>query len=379
MSKRWAIAGVGALSSVGRTAEEMFDNLCAGRTGLGPLRGFTAEWYTAQHLHEIDDLDAYPDVEGRATRFLLDAIGQALDDAGMPHDLAGVPVLIGTGLRELRSVELWARGQTKADERRLHFGAALRERFGADDTHTFSNACSASLYALSLAVDLLDSGEHDAVVVAGTDSITESMFGVLDRLQSVPPERLRPFDVNRKGTILGEGASAIVLRREPAESGRVRGWLRGVAINCDAFHATAPESGSIAEVIRNAHRAAEVRPDQVDLVLLHGTGTLANDTGEATAMAEVFGTEVKHPVMTAMKSMTGHTSGASGLHSLITALTSIAQDRVSPTLHLEDQIPVAADFRIATREHLGEGPVVAQVNGFGFGGVNAVAIVEGTR
>ncbi|WP_051772457.1 beta-ketoacyl synthase N-terminal-like domain-containing protein [Saccharothrix sp. NRRL B-16314] len=379
MSKRWAIAGVGALSSVGRTAEEMFDNLCAGRTGLRTLRGFTAEWYTAQHLHEIDDLDAYPDVEGRATRFLLDAIGQALADAGMPQDLAGVPVLIGTGLRELRSVELWARGQTKPDERRLHFGTALRERFGADDTHTFSNACSASLYALSLAVDLLDSGEHDTVVVAGTDSITESMFGVLDRLQSVPPERLRPFDVNRKGTILGEGASAIVLRREPAESGRVRGWLRGVAINCDAFHATAPEPGSIAEVIRSAHSAAAVRPDQVDLVLLHGTGTMANDTGEATAMAEVFGTEVKHPVMTAMKSMTGHTSGASGLHSLIMALTSIAQDRVSPTLHLEDQIPVAADFRIATREHLGEGPVVAQVNGFGFGGVNAVAIVEGTR
>ncbi|WP_447007141.1 beta-ketoacyl synthase N-terminal-like domain-containing protein [Saccharothrix isguenensis] len=379
MSKRWAIAGVGALSSVGRTAEEMFDNLCAGRTGLGPLRAFTAEWYTAGHLHEIDDLETYPDVEGRATRFLLDAVGQALDDAGMPHDLAGVPVLVGTGLRELRSVELWARGRTKADEQRLHFGTALRERFGADDTHTFSNACSASLYALSLAVDMLDSGEHDTVVVAGTDSITESMFGVLDRLQSVPPERLRPFDVNRKGTILGEGASAIVLRREDAASGRVRGWLRGVAINCDAFHATAPEPGSIAEVIRDAHAAAEVRPDEVDLVLLHGTGTMANDTGEATAMAEVFGTEVKHPVMTAMKSMTGHTSGASGLHSLIMALKSIEQDRVSPTLHLEDQIPVAADFRIATREHLGEGLFVAQVNGFGFGGVNAVAIVEGTR
>ena len=379
MKTRLAITGTGAVSSVGRTADEMFDNLCAGRTGLAQLKAFNSDWYTAQVLHEVDDLAEHPRPEGRATRFLLEAIGQALDDAGMPHDLAGIPVLVGTGLRALRSVELWSRGEADAAPERLHFGTALREAFDADDTHTFSNACSASLYAMSLAVDMIEAGEHDTVVVAGTDSITETMFGVLDRLQSVPPGRLRPFDVNRKGTILGEGASAIVLSKVPAEDRPVRGWLRGVEINCDAHHATAPEAGSIARVIANAHRSADVTPGDIDLVILHGTGTMANDTGESTAMAEVFGTEVKRPVMTGMKSMTGHTSGASGLHSLIMALRSIEQGRVSPTLHLEDQIEEAADFRIATGEVTGETLNIAQVNGFGFGGVNAVAVVEGNR
>lgn len=374
MTERWPITGVGAVASVGRNAEEIFANLCAAKSGLAPMREFTRDWYTAGELYEIADRTG---PAKRATGFLLDAVAQALADAGMDEDLGDIPVLVGTGLRELRSVERWWRDGDEMTAGELHFGTALRQRFNASNTHTFSNACSASLYALSLATDLLEQdGGPEAVVIAGTDSITESMFAIADRVQSVPPDAVRPFDRNRMGTILGEGAAAIVLRRTPPAEGRVHGWVRAVGVNCDAVHATAPDAGMIAEVMRETHRRAAVTPADIGLVMLHGTGTPANDMGEAVAMGQVFGDDVKSPVMTAMKSMTGHTSGGSGLHSLITALFSLRTGRIAPTISLDDPMDEVADFRIVRDEAVTEQVSVAQINAFGFGGINAVAIVE---
>ncbi|UED85088.1 beta-ketoacyl synthase N-terminal-like domain-containing protein [Streptomyces profundus] len=377
MTKSWPIVGAGALSSVGDTADEMFESLCAGRSGRAPLRGFTAEWYTAGHLFERDDREQGADRPLRATEFLVEAIAQALRDAGLPEDLRDVPVLVGTGLRELRSVELWHRDQAPLTAGDLHFGTALRERFGATDTHTVANACSASLYALSMATDLLAAGAADTVVVAGTDSITESMFGIADRVQSVPPDTIRPFDAERAGSILGEGAAAVVLRREPAPDDRVLGWVRGVGINCDAGHPTAPSLERISDAMNEAHRRAGTEPDDMDLVMLHGTGTHANDLTEAQAMRAVFGPAVKVPLMTGLKSLTGHTSGTSGLHSLIVALRSMATSQVVPIATLRNPIDEVGEFRMVRGEAPVSEPVaLAQINAFGFGGVNAVAVVE---
>lgn len=372
------VVGMGTVSGVGRSRAEMFANLRAGKHARSPMRGFDPEWYTASQLYEVDDRTD-GDRPLRATGFLVDAIAQALADAGLREDLSGVPVLVGTGLRELRSVELWHRDGALLTAGDLHFGTALRERFGADDTHTFANACSAGLYALSLGVDMLASGEVETVVVAGTDSITESMFGVADRVQSVAPGAVRPFDVNRMGTILGEGAAAIVLRRSVLTGDLVHGWVRGVGVNCDAGHPTAPDPVSISVAMRDAHTRAGITPADVDLVMLHGTGTPANDLGEATAMREVFGDDVKAPLMTAIKSMTGHTSGASGLHGLVTALQSLDAGVVVPTVEVSDPIEEVADFRLVRDTAVTERMSVAQINAFGFGGVNAVAIVEGNN
>jgi 3-oxoacyl-[acyl-carrier-protein] synthase II len=373
------IIGVGAVASIGGDPDEIHRNLCAGRSGLGPLRGFTRDWYTADRLCEIDDRDTGTDVPGRATGFLCEAVAQALDDAGIGDDLTGIPVLIGTGLRELRSVELWARDDVKINSGALHFGTALRRLFGATDSHTFAGACSASLYALALGTDLLESGAANTVVVAGADAITESMFAIADRLQSVPPDAVRPFDRKRLGTILGEGASCVVLRREAAPVDRVRGWVRSVAVNCDARHATAPDPASIVTVIRDAHDRADVTPADIDLLMLHGTGTPANDTAEATAVSKVFTPDSTGPLMTAIKSMTGHTSGASGLHALITAAWSMTKGIIPPTISVDDPIDEIAGLQLvrgtAQAAHLS----LAQVNAFGFGGVNAVAVVEAAR
>ncbi|MFB8237922.1 beta-ketoacyl-[acyl-carrier-protein] synthase family protein [Kitasatospora purpeofusca] len=377
----WAVTGAGAVAGIGRDPGELFANLCAGVSGVGELKGFDLSRHDARFAYEVDDRPRPgTDVPRRATALLIEAVGQAARDAGLDErDLGGVPILVGTGLRELRSVELWQRDGIDFPPQDLHFGTALRAAFNADDTHTFSNACSAGLYALALGTDLLAAGSADTVIVAGVDVLTETMYGLLERVQPVPPDRVRPFDRNRAGVLMGEGAAAVVLTRTPAEGRKVHGVVRGVAVNCDAHHVTAPDPAGIAEAVRAAHTAAGLEPADIDLVMVHGTGTLLNDEAEAVALADAFGEHAGRPLMTAVKSMTGHTSGASGLLALVVTLSCLAEGLVPPTLGLDDPVDEAAGFRIVTGEATEAPLTVAQLNAFGFGGVNAVAIVEAAR
>jgi 3-oxoacyl-[acyl-carrier-protein] synthase II len=372
----WLIAGTGAVASIGGSTDEVFAALCAGRSGLAPLRGFDHRSYRARNAYEIDDRPAPgTDVPLRATGWLLQAVAEALADAGLDADLSEVPVIVGTGLRELRSAELGWRDGARFDAAELHFGTALRERFGAAWTYTLANACSASVHALAMACDLLDAAAADAVVVAGTDTLTESMFGLLDRVQLEPPDQVTPFDVARRGTLLGDGAAAVVLRRSDHD-GPAAARVRAVSMNCDAGHPTAPDPRGIAAAIRMAHEQAGVTAREVDLIMLHGTGTPLNDEAEAAALDEVFGAAIDHPLLTAVKSMTGHTSGGSGLLSVIVAARALATGRIPPTVGLREPMSGAARFRfVRDAEHAAD-VRLAQVDAFGFGGVNAVAVLE---
>lgn len=368
--RRWSIAGIGAVASNASGAGPLFEALCAGRSGLWPLRGFDADRFRTRHAYEIDDRRDGEDVPGRATRWLCEAVAEAARDAGIGDDLSRVPVLVGTGLRELRSIELRWTGAAAFPLSRLHFGTALRERFGAATTYTVNNACSASLYTLGMAADLLAGGAEDTVVVAGVDSITMSMFGLMDRVHPGAVDRVRPFDRDRRGVLMGDGAAAVVLRR----GGPARSWLRSVALNCDAHSPTAPDLAGIMAAIRDAHARAAIEPADVDVVIAHGTGTSLNDEVEAVALAKTFGGA--RPLVTTIKSMTGHTSGASGLMSVVVASQALRSGRVPPIAGLRDPVDEARDLRLVTDAAVCPDVAVAQVQAFGFGGVNAVAIVE---
>ncbi|MET9381771.1 beta-ketoacyl synthase N-terminal-like domain-containing protein [Streptomyces sp. NPDC002928] len=369
----WTIAGTGLVTSVGANTREVFEALCAARTGLGELRAFDTTRLRTRHAFEIGDRPG-PDTPRLATQWLCRAVAEAARDAGLTEDLSDVPILIGTGLRELRSVELAWLGRASFDLEDLHFGRALRERFGACDTHTFAGACSASLYTLGIAADLLAADRADTVVVAAADTITASMYGLLDRVQTATPRAVRPFDRDRQGQLLGDGAAALVLRR----NGPGRAVLRSVGLHCDARHVTAPDVEGMLTTLRQAHERAGIGPADVDLVCAQGTGTLANDAAEAEALARVF-EPCGHgggPLVTAVEAMTGHTSGCSGLLGTVIAVESLRTGRVPPTVGLRDPIGPASVLRFTT-----EGPVeapgltTAQVNAFGFGGLNAAAIV----
>jgi 3-oxoacyl-[acyl-carrier-protein] synthase II len=376
---RWAVAGVGAVASVGGDATEVFDSLCRGESGLAGLRRFDPDLFKAGKAYEIEE-PATPggrDRPGRATELLCQAIAEALADAGLGEDLAGVPVLVGTGLRELRSAELWWTDGVPMAASELYFGPRLRSRFNAASSLTLSNACSASLYALGVGTDMISTGDADVVVVAGVDVITESMFGLLDRVHSEPVDAVRPFERTRRGVLMGDGAAAVVLRR-PASLGddAPRAWLRGVGLGCDAYHVTAPDPAGMAATMQEAYTLAGIAPAEVDLVLAHGTGTLLNDEAEASALSKSFAGLESAPLVTAVKSMTGHTSGASGLMSLVVAAACLDQGVVPPTLGLVDPVAEADGLRFVTGAPLRTDLRIAQVDAFGFGGVNAVAVVE---
>ncbi|MEW2082474.1 beta-ketoacyl synthase N-terminal-like domain-containing protein [Streptomyces sp. NPDC005283] len=373
----WDITGIGAVAGIGNDPYEIFDSLCAGRSGLARLRAFDLDKYRAQHAYEIDDRTGPGhDQPLRATRWLETAVAQALADAGLDEDPGSCPVLVGTTLREQRSAELWWRHRMPLAPSDLHFGTALRERFGSSQTYTFANACAAALYALGMATDMIELGLADAVVVAGTDSITESAYGVLDRVQNETPRALRPFDRARNGMLMGEGAVAVVVQRTGARPGGVHAVLRGVSMNCDASHPTAPDPRTIATAVHDAYRRADVKAADIDLVMLHGSGTQLNDAAEATALSDVFAGTGADPLLTAIKSMTGHTLGGSGLLSLIMAALSLHRGVVPPVLGLDDPIEEAAGLRLVRDRAATAELATAQVNAFGFGGINAVAILE---
>ncbi|GHG63577.1 beta-ketoacyl synthase N-terminal-like domain-containing protein [Streptomyces griseocarneus] len=365
-TQTWRIAGTGAVTSLGTGTAVTFDALCAGRGGPVPLRAFDTSRMRTRHAFEIPGPPREP-----ADR-LCQAVAEALGQAGLPADLTDVPVLVGSGLRGLRAAERrWAE-RGRLDVADLSFGRALRDRFGAVDTHTFGGACSASLYALALAADLLAAGDADTVVAAGVDTITASMYGLLDRAQPQSPREVRPFDRARSGQLLGEGAAAVVLRR----GGPARAVLRSVALHCDARHVTAPDVDGLVGTQTRAHEQAGIKASDVDLVHAQGTGSLVNDRAEALALARVFGTGGESPLIISVEAMTGHTSGCSGLLATVIATECLRTGRVPPAVGLSDPIDEATGLRFATGGPVGgHAPVTAQIDAFGFGGVNAVAIL----
>ncbi|HEY0168560.1 MAG TPA: beta-ketoacyl-[acyl-carrier-protein] synthase family protein [Jatrophihabitans sp.] len=374
----WSITGAGMLSSLGGDVASSYAALCRGETGVAPLRSFEAAKFRVRHAYEVADRVGGRDRPRRASDWLQDVVEQALEQAGLRlgADTRRIPVVVGTGLAEQRSLELWWRGEAPLTVDQLDLSVGLAD---LGPTYTFVNACSASLYALAVATDLLALGEADAVVVAGTDAITESMFGLLDRVNMTPPTEVRPFDTERRGVILGEGAAAIVLETPEHACSRgasVLAELTGVGTSCDADHLTAPLLGGILRAMGEAHRRAAATPGDIDVVFAHGTGTQLNDETEAQALREVFGGLPRRPLVTALKSMTGHTSGASGLMSLVTAVESLADGRVPPTRNHTSAIESISSFPVVTEPTERTGLRRAQVDAFGFGGVNAVAVVE---
>jgi 3-oxoacyl-[acyl-carrier-protein] synthase II len=178
---------------------------------------------------------------------------------------------------------------------------------------------------------------------------------------------------------MGEGAAAVVV--EPLERAVARGksplaLLRGVGMSCDAYHETAPDPGGMAASMIDAHRRAAVTPEEVDLIMIHGTGTTRNDQAEALAIKKVFDADASRPLLSGLKSMTGHTSGASGLVGVIVAIEAMRQSCVPPTVNFSELMAEAEGLNLITNIAQPAQIRIAQVNAFGFGGVNAVAILE---
>lgn len=355
-----------------------FSALLRGENGVGPLRhGDPAALHVAAGYH-VDDPD--PSRPFLATDLLADCVAEAAGQAGLAGSGLRVAVLVGTGLRELGAVEQWvlddAGSSPDFSVERLHFADAVRRVLPeASEVITVSNACSASGHALALAQDLVELGEADAVLACGADTMTRSMLAMIGRVAPVPTEQVRPFDAGRTGVLLGDGAAAVVVVPE-SWSGPVLGRLAATGLSCDAHHETAPDIEGIGRSMRDAFSLAGREPAAVDLVVAHGTGTALNDTAESEALRAVLLGAGADPLVTAVKGATGHTSGSASLVNLDVALRCLAGGTVPPIAGLRTVLAEGDGLRFVTGGPAELRPRLVQVNAFGFGGVNAVTLLE---
>lgn len=350
--------------------ERTWSALVDGRSGVRELPHVEdPDRLGVAHGYPIGSPDV-PERTGEAGQWLAEVIAEATSQADIPEGVR-VTVVVGTGLRELRSLELAHRRGVPLPPEDLHFRQAVLSVLPeAQEVITISNACSASGTAVAVGMDLLEAGEADVVVAAGCDSMTESMLTVIGRVGVEPSQQVQPFEQDRKGVLLGDGAAAVVMTSDPAGS---RAVVRSVGLSCDAFHETAPDKDGIVAAMRDAHDRAGTDPADLTLVVAHGTGTDLNDPVEAEALSGLVGSG---PLVTGIKGAIGHTSGGASLMSTIVAVLCLERGIVPPVVGLTAAIPEAGDLSLVSDGTAEIGRGLAQVDAFGFGGVNAVTLVE---
>ena len=350
-----------------------FAALLDGRSGVGPLRHPLTGQLNVTAGYQIDE--PAPDVALRAGTWLRECVDEALTRAAVDPAASRVVALVGTGLRELAAVEELAFSGTATTPSRLHFGPAVRDAApGLAEVVTIANACSAGGHALALAQDLIETGEADAVVVGAADTMTASMLAMIGKVTPEPTTQVRPFDRDRTGVLLGEGAAALVLVGEDW-TGPAVGRLLATGLSCDAVHETAPDVDGIGRAMHDAWSRAGRDPDEVDLVVAHGTGTALNDPTECVALQRCLPRPAA-PLVTAVKGAIGHLSGAAALANLDVALRCLASGTVPPVVGLANLLPEGDGLTFVRDARAHRDVTLAQVNAFGFGGVNAVTLVE---
>lgn len=395
--ERVYITGVGAVSSVGHGRAAFFDAIAKGKSGIGPLTSFDASALGRTVAGEIKDFRASDHLSiaedkrmGRCSAMALAAARMAVTDSlAKDREIRGArtAVVIGTTMGEAKVIEdldhAWiAKGAGGVSRTLLpKYGSTLlpihiARAFGACGmVMTLPGACAAGNYAIGLGADLIRSGRADVVIAGSVEILQELEFSGFVRLAAMAPERCQPFDLNRQGLILGEGAGVVVLESEShavRRDAHVQAEVGGYGLSCDAYHITRPHpdaTGSIAAML-DAIRRAGITPDDVDFVNAHGTGTRANDQAEAKVMNEVFGS--RRVPISSMKSTLGHCMGAASALEAIGCVMTIETGIYPPTMGYETPDPECDLDVVANAPRKGPARVLLN-NSLAFGGYNAVA------
>jgi len=412
--RRVAITGIGAVTPVGRDAPGTWEALKAGRSGVGPITTFDASTYPVRIAGMVDDFgpDRLPDRRlahrlHRGAAFGLTAGVEAVRAAAIPagtYDPFECGVSMGGSVArpelqefsdifhtrdgsEGRRLYRWPPSRTVVTSQNVA-GAELASIAGAQGPMIgISTACTASSHALGEAFRCIQDGEARMMLAGGYDALTSwvdvlgfSLLGALTKDYNDDPERAsRPFDRDRSGFVLGEGAVVMVL--EELDSARARGAeihaeIAGYGSSLNAYRMTdpPPDGGGAAIAMAHALRDSGFAAQDVDYVVAHGTGTPAGDVSETVAIKRALGDHAQRVVVTSPKSMTGHTTCAAGALNLLAALGAIRDGVVSPTINLDNPDPeLDLDFVALQAREL---PVsVAMTNAFAFGGTNGAMVV----
>jgi 3-oxoacyl-[acyl-carrier-protein] synthase II len=392
------ITGVGVVSSIGLGRDAYFRALEAGTSGistveafdataLGRTRGGEAKGFVASdHLTRAEERRT-----GRCGAMALAAARMAIEDAAMKPELLRGPrvaVVVGTTMGEARILETldhgWIHDGPSGVRRALipKYGSTLlpihiARAVGAQGmVMTLPAACAAGNYAIALGADLIRHGRADVVLAGAAELLQELQFSGFVRLAAMAPERCQPFDLNRQGLLLGEGAGLVVLESEAhavRRGARAQAEVGGFGISCDAYHITRPHpdaAGSVA-AMRGAIERSGLSTDDVDFVNAHGTGTKHNDVAETKLMRDVFG-DRKVPI-SSIKSMLGHCMGAASALEAVACVMTIERGVYPPTIGYETPDPECDVDVVANVARRGKGDIVVN-NSLAFGGYNAVTV-----
>ncbi len=386
------LAGLGAVSPAGTGVGEFWQSLFAqpSEPSRAVVPGLPADGKSLRHGYAV----AEPQ-QASAQRFeqlAQIAVGEALADASARgHSLHGarVGLAIGTAAGDAEVAECRrlngeaARFEVCNPYRAANSLAANLPLAIDGPTFVVANACSAGLYALAHAADLINQGAADAMIVVGVELLSRVTQAGFQRMTALDPDRCRPFDALRHGTVLGEGAAALVLVSEALRASAIGSdtycRLAGTGLSCDAHHPTAPQPDGrdVRAAVDRALAQAGVAAGQIALVVPHGTGTPMNDRIEGDMLASVAGTHTTEWCVMPIKSHIGHGAGASGSFSVLAAALAMATREVPPTLHIRHPDP-ALPMRFSEQATtLPAGlPLRALVNAYGFGGNNISIVLE---
>ncbi len=409
MSRRVVITGVGLVSALGLGTRETWDGLLAGRSGIGPVTHFDASDFSVRIAGEVKDFDPLRFIPQKDVKkmdafiqYALAASEFAMEDSGflIEEDHADrVGVFIASGIGGFGTIEREHSALLKGGPRRISpffipatiinlAAGHVSIRFGAKGPNSATaTACSASTHAIGDAMKIIQRGDADAMIAGGSEAAITPMgiggFAAMKALsvRNDEPERAsRPFDKDRDGFVVGEGAGVLVL--EELEGARARGAeihaeLVGYGMSSDAFHMTTPsETGDGARrVMENAIADAGISPADVGYVNAHGTSTAYNDRTETLAIRTLFGDHAEQLAVSSTKSMTGHLlGGAGGLEAGISALA-LKEQIVPPTINYENPDP-DCDLDYVPNEARKLSFEYALSNSFGFGGTNGALLLK---
>jgi 3-oxoacyl-[acyl-carrier-protein] synthase II len=397
--KEVVVTGLGIVCATGTDTESFRRSLAGGRCGIGPVDLFDLEGYTCKVGGQVRSLPAdagrargdFPR-RGRCAELGCLAAEQAIRESGLSE--RGIPpkrigVVLGAGAAGVWEAERYRRqlysGESRPRPSLLmpfpagHLTDLIANLYGFMGARsTVTTACSSSATAVGAGADLIRGGRADAVIVGGAEALAELTFSGFNSLRSLDPSTCRPFDRERRGLVLGEGAAMLVLEsRDAAAAGGVgaRAAVLGWGVCADAHHITAPDpEGAGAErAMRRALENARLSPEDPGYVNAHGTGTPVNDRTEARAIRRLFGKRAPELPVSSTKSAVGHCLGAAGAVEAVATVLALEGGFLPPTLNFEnpdpecelDCVPNAArkaDFTIALS------------NSFAFGGNNTTVV-----
>jgi len=407
LSRRVVITGIGLVSALGIGTRETWAGLLAGQSGVGRVTRFDVTAYAAQIAAEVKGFEPLTWIEKKDIKkmdlFIQYAIAAsqfAVDDAALaitPENAADIGVFIGSGIGGFITIEREHEALLNGGPRKVSpffipsaiinlASGQVSIRFGAKGPNLATcTACSASAHAIGESFEIIRRGDASAMIAGGSEAAITPMsqggFGQLRALSTrngEPEKASRPFDKERDGFIIGEGAGVVILEElefAKARGAKIYAEVVGYGSTADAYHMTAPsEDGDGARrAMAMAVRKAGIRPDEVDYINAHGTSTPYNDKLETLAIKNCFGEHARKVAISSTKSMTGHLlGGAGGLEAGITALA-VQEGVVPPTINLDHPDPECdLDYVPHTKRELSIRYALS--NSFGFGGTNAALL-----